>query len=451
MLRAITAYLDFTKFSGEKKRHFVTNVLIGILIALGFHYIEQTKLGESIIDTALDEIIVREAKGSSGTRGDNKDISSRLLFVDMADSGYTQCRDMRPLIQPRDRLADIIRYAYRGNASVVIIDILLEDADCCCPAADDMLRSVFDDMVRNNSKTKVIMAGRARRWGVVNNLFEYLLRDGKGMFFLGSPFISAPTTDRMNRYMVPYEVIRSGDGVQDIVLNVSPMAALLADGKGLELGVLKKEIMEYELKNRQKEDKSGKTMPIELSGGRKLYITAGRNDVFHNRIRFFVMPPNSPDDPGIGTRFIPLSRFKKIDDVMFKDKIVIIGNSDPYLGDIHQTPVGEMPGMYVIGNVLNTLLTGRQPSHTPIWANILAEMFVIIMAAYLYLHFHSVVANVIGMAIVVVILGGLSYWWFVKTGVFLNFAFAAAGMGVQSNLNALEDMIRHRGKREHRY
>ncbi len=131
MLRAITAYLDFTKFSGEKKRHFVTNVLIGILIALGFHYIEQTKLGESIIDTALDEIIVREAKGSSGTRGDNKDISSRLLFVDMADSGYKQCRDMRPLIQPRDRLADIIRYAHRGNASVVIIDVLLEDADCC--------------------------------------------------------------------------------------------------------------------------------------------------------------------------------------------------------------------------------------------------------------------------------------------------------------------------------
>lgn len=50
-----------------------------------------------------------------------------------------------------------------------------------------------------------------------------------------------------------------------------------------------------------------------------------------------------------------------------KNTLVLVGATDPALGDVVDTPLGRVPGLYVHGHVLNTLLSRNWIRETPIW------------------------------------------------------------------------------------
>jgi CHASE2 domain-containing sensor protein len=103
--------------------------------------------------------------------------------------------------------------------------------------------------------------------------------------------------------------------------------------------------------------------------------------------------------------------------------------------------VGSMPGMYIIGNAMNTILLGLQPAHPSRVLNMLIELAVIIIAAYILSRFPPVIIKVLKSVVLISVLSVISYYYFIKTGVLLNFTFAVVGMGLHDMAMSVEKVL----------
>ncbi len=66
---------------------------------------------------------------------------------------------------------------------------------------------------------------------------------------------------------------------------------------------------------------------------------------------------------------------RKADPSFFRDKIVIVGATDPIIHDEFLTPLGVFPGVTIIGNTLSMFLSGRFVTTVPAWAGHLITVF----------------------------------------------------------------------------
>jgi len=440
-MKHIFSYIDLRVFSRKKKIHFAVNISIGIIIAIFFHFLERTDWGESTINKAFDFVITREAEKSVAAmrRLDSKKnpkISDQILFVEINDETYRKWG--KPLMTPRDRLAETIIFASRGGAKVIILDVLLEERDCFHTGGDARFRKVLQDMTDRGAPVKVIFPVRIGQDRSIfkNNIFKDIIERNPN-FYTATANIAFTSTDRVVRYWIPFETVKYS-GSLTVLWNMSFLAAMICEGKETELKQIEAKITSGTFR---------KAHYFAMGHSRRIAISADREDIYHNRIRFFLIPKQTISwHPG-GNLFSTLYQIDEAKHADFKDKIVIIGNSSPEAGDTHYTPVGDLAGMFIIGNVINTISLGIQPSRTPLVLNILIEIVIIIIAAYVFLYFHSFVAQMIGPLIVFPALGIISYFYFIYTGVFLNFVFAVAGMGLHETIAKIEAFFERTGIR----
>ena len=113
--------------------------------------------------------------------------------------------------------------------------------------------------------------------------------------------------------------------------------------------------------------------------------------------------------------------------------------SDPIKQDYFKTPIGIMPGMYLIGNGYFTL-ANLQIHHEWFIIKILIEIFVIIIAAYLFLWMDSVPATVISMIMISVLLP-ISIFLFFKYNIFINLVFPIIGIILHKDIAELEEFL----------
>jgi hypothetical protein len=440
-MKRILSYIDIRGFSRKKKIHFVINISIGIIIAIFFHFLEQTDWGESTINKAFDFVITREAEKSLAAMKSldsqkNSKMSDQILFVEIDDETYRKWG--KPLITPRDRLADMISLVSQGGAKVIILDVLLEDKDCFHPGGDTILGKVLQGMKDRRDPVKVIFPVRIGQDGGIlkDNLFRDIIESNPN-FYAATANIAFTATDRLVRYWIPSEKTKGNNG--DIVLwNMSFLATILSEDKETELA---------EVESKIKNGTLLKAHYFSMRRSGRIAISTDRDDIYLNRIRFFLIPKNTITWYPGGNLFSTLYQVEEVKHADFKDKIVIIGNSSPEAGDIYPTPVGDLAGMFIIGNAINTISLGIQPSRTPWVLNILIEIVMIILAAFVFLYFHTFLAQMIGPFIVFPTLGIVSYFYFVYTGVFLNFVFAMAGMGIHETIVKIEAFFEKTGTR----
>jgi diguanylate cyclase (GGDEF)-like protein len=68
---------------------------------------------------------------------------------------------------------------------------------------------------------------------------------------------------------------------------------------------------------------------------------------------------------------------------LFKDKIVIIGNTSELHHDNHPTPLGITPGSIIITNDVLALITGNFIKFLPLWLNYLILIFICVLISYM--------------------------------------------------------------------
>lgn len=265
------------------------------------------------------------------------------------------------------------------------------------------------------------------------NLFADLIEKNQN-FYTAIPNISATATDRIIRYWIPYERSRNTDR-NHIIWNVSLLAAVLANEKINDL---------KNIENKISTQQFAEGYTIKLNNGKEIYLSTKRAELYRNRIRYLLVPRNTMTDHWEGN-LREVYTADQAKHVSFKDKIVIIGNSSPDAGDIYSTPIGNMAGMYIIGNAVNTILLGLQPAHSSIYLNMIIEVLVIVMAAYFFLYFTALLAQILVSIVLILTLGVISYYYFLHSGIFLNFMFAVVGMSFHKTISNFEEIIESKG------
>jgi hypothetical protein len=109
-----------------------------------------------------------------------------------------------------------------------------------------------------------------------------------------------------------------------------------------------------------------------------------------------------------------------------------------------------MAGLFVIGNAVNTLFIG-QVNHLGLFWVLLIELFVILFAAYLFLHLHSVAAEVLGILLMGLPLCFLTVYIFEANGTVINVIFTMLGIAAHRFVSGIEDMFSARGKKHHKH
>ena len=438
-MSSLPSFANIRKFSRKKKIQFFVNISVGIIIAVSFHFLENTDWGESTINTAFDFVIRREAEKSAATAADltiqrSARVSDRIIFLEIDDATYRKWGN--PLLTPRKKLSDLVKLASDGGAKVIILDVLLEDTDCCNPEGDTELRSVLQEMTKNRLPVRIIFPVRVGQDGVFpkRNLYEDLIVSNPNFYHATANF-SATATDRVIRYWVPFEYERFGER-DTIIWNISFLAAMLYEGKEGDMQKLASQI---------RNGAFHKARQFDLRNSATIAISPDREDIYRNRIRFLLIPKRTLPHYHEGNLFDAAYGADEAKHAAFEDKLVIIGNSSSDVGDIHPTPIGTMAGMFIIGNAINTILSGIQPSHPPILLNLLIEAFIIMLAGFLFLYFHSFLAQILGSTLLILPLVIFGYWYFLYTGVFLNFMFAVVGMSFHRIVSNIEEIIHNRG------
>jgi len=430
-------FMDIRKYSHKKRVHFFINIIVGLLIVLGTHLIQNTELGESAMNWALDFFIKYEAqKTTIKTKGE------RILYVDINDDTYE--RWGKPLLIPRDKLASIIECAYEGGAKVVVVDILLDYKDCCNPKGDEKLRKVLENIHKSKRRLKIIFPILVYQNGKTsNNIFADLITENKGAnFHYGLSYISETQKDSVTRYWVAYKVIKNNTHKPFIIWGIPLLAVALTEEEGFKkLEGLRNDIFE------------SRSFKKRLTFVKKsISIMSNIQDAYSYRIRFLQLPENLGLNR-IEAQYIKealnekeMEHMRKVFD--FKDKIIIIGNSTYEAGDIHLTPVGNMAGLFIIGNAINTLLNGLQMSPSPFLLNMVLEIIVILIAAWFFLYFTSLLAQILGTMTLLLFFGPISWLLFIKKGIFLNFVLPIIGMVLHEIIVDVEETFILKGRRE---
>jgi CHASE2 domain-containing sensor protein len=194
-------FMDIRKYSHKKRVHFFFNIIVGLLIVLGTHFIQNTELGESAMNWALDFFIKHEAQKTT-----IKNKEDKILYIDINADTYE--RWGKPLLIPRDKLAFILECAHDGGAKVVVVDILFDYKDCCNPKGDKKLRKVLEDIHKSKSSLKIVFPILVHQNGKLsNNIFSDLIAENNGAnFHYGLPYISETQKDSVTRYCIVGDV-----------------------------------------------------------------------------------------------------------------------------------------------------------------------------------------------------------------------------------------------------
>ncbi len=431
---ALRRFFDFRLFGREKRIRLLLNLLVGILTVFILGKITQSRWGEGNLNLALDFFIQSEAEGEAAKAAP----SDKIAYVDIDYDTYRGWGE--PLLTPKNHLAEIIRGAARGKAKVIVLDILLEHPDRE-PGHDEALRQAVVEAASAGLKlifpVRIGVKGDRKR-----NVLDDLIDADPGHLFRGVPYLSATPDDRIVRHWRLSSRFFPMNATQPAILWGTPfLGAVLACGREGSLGAL-----EDFLSRRGPATANNHLFNFELGTGTNLLLSRKSTDFFLQRIRFSMIPrgviPRFPEGNVQGLSVKEVEELCTDPDIaasFFQDRLVVVGNSSPDCGDIHPTPLGAMPGMFVMGNSINTILSGIQPSPSSDLVDILVELAAVVLGAFLFVHMPSVLAQLLASVVLLIVFGGFSFWYFLNHGVFFNFVFGIMGMEVLALLSDLEE------------
>jgi hypothetical protein len=127
-------------------------------------------------------------------------------------------------------------------------------------------------------------------------------------------------------------------------------------------------------------------------------------------------------------------------------RIVIIGGSFQQGRDLHQTPIGPMPGAMVVANSIASFRSHGQlqPLAWP-W-RLVAIAILGLLAALTYAHFHPLLATGITGLVLLFVVAPISFLVF-RGSVWLDFAVPLLGIQLHELIADLEDAWTLRGRR----
>jgi hypothetical protein len=422
------------KIKFYKNKFFFINIVIGLVISVTCHFIENTRFGIKNLDYIFDMFILNESvKYQANVNLDDiqQNISKDIVFIDLKYTNYKKWNF--PFITPRDVLANIISIADSAGAKIIIPDFFFDYYDYKSPANDDSLRHVLKRIV-SAKHTKIILPaiiGMDRH--LKPNIFDDLLEKYDNIYS-ALPTVVASGHDDIIRYSEDYDLyIKSTEHNETRYSKIYSIPLAIS-----------KVLKGISIKNNFVNNNTDIFSEIAEKKQPENYL-------YKKRIRFFIVPGNETDST-IRTGNIPVEQYFLIDNIIpqyLKDKIVVVGSSNPESNDNHVTPIGKIPGLYILGNAINTEIMQLYPKEVSLFTKYFVEILVIIIASYLFLVFHELVARILTSIILLILLGGINYYIFYSYGVFINFILPVLGIGFHRIISSFEILLLFGIKKDH--
>ena len=450
-------YLDIRRFSKTNKYYFLFNIVLGLGTLLFFVLTRDNPVQQSLINMLFDEVIEwRTGLFEFGRKSDAEIAAEDVVILSFDDSDMKSWR--YPTLTPRNKIADMIRFAYEGGASVIVLDMELSESDYS-PAGkflgdskimtgQERDKELFNllEQIKNddNSNTRVVISGDIYSDKTLKDNDFTKVIDNKKIYAASTRVSASRGNDRMVRFWQPYiEVTEEYDDVQarEVLWSFQIMTLALTEGGEDELSRLSQDILFGNDEKFTMHCKSGRDFVLyrekQSSSG---LIFRNTQSLQYNRIQY-VFTPFSLEKRIRAIDKNNIGHWGDHDYLDFTNKIVVIGREDKECNDIVATPIGRMPGLYVHGNAIATILGKTQPHISPLWKYLLIEVILIIVTAYIFIYRqHSGAKRIVSIMTVVCAACVYIYFWLTNEFVYLTCSFGS--LGVYNFVSRMEEFFK---------
>ena len=414
-------------------RRVAINVVIGLTIEAALILGHETRFGTTLETVSLDWMI----RMYSGTSPVADRPVLPFTIIDIDETTYRAWGE--PVLLPRDRLRGLIEFSDARDPALIVVDI---DLSRPTDAADGRLLEYLRARDRRPDGGRALaplvfvrtfqepIAGDPVRRARASILDA--VRDVPGLH-IGAPLFELDPDFVVRRWRLWEATCGNAHG--DVVLSVQLLTAGLGVSGGAGPSPARSPspaVGAYACRHRVSRSVGHAASPPELRLGD---VTVHVNGTGLERRILYTVPwrlkPNQARPPmRRGDRALPLvielsaslvvARTQEVADEAVHGRVVIIGGSYRDGRDIYATPLGAMPGTFVLLNAVHSLLQYGELRPPPTWAKLLVFVAVLVLTSVIFAVLHSlfallVVAVVIGVGIV-----PLSFWLF-RAGVWLEF------------------------------
>ena len=475
--------LQWWRGLSDRQRDFALNIMIGSLISLLL-----TPIETNVVVSALrDKMFTWQISQFAGT-----DLGASLAFVDIDDQTHVSSWGS-PYYTPRDKLCRLVDYSARAGARVIVVDIDLSapgraqrDALSCDsttnknvlakPQAngDDVLAKYLRNYdvrcpeagAREGCPPIILTRGvRTSRTDMLPNgtpahepqpsFLDPIGRDSNFVAFGTAIFyVDADSMVRGWRLWEPVCEVSQGHALpsaemlavaayngKDIVklqraLDVGLAPRCLRAG---EQSAVAQAVTAQMPRGRFTIDVG---YPLELSTSdleRRFFYRFGWAPEGSARQKggrlAVIVPAWEISDVDPGQRFNP---------ALLRGKIVVIGGTYADNPDVHQTPLGEMPGTVVLLNAINALLHDDHIRETPWYLRYDIDAFLTILVSmmYFYLPHRTAMVSASLLILTLAVTGG---YILLNRGFYFDPILPILGIQVHEFIGGIESWLRRAG------
>jgi CHASE2 domain-containing sensor protein len=420
-------------------REVLVNLALGLGIAALLFAIRDLPRFKDVEDASLDWFIqIRQADVAEG--------APAFAIIDVDERTYRATG--QPYYTHRGNLLKLIEFALSGEPKAVIVDF-----DLSRPGAEADEEAALAEFIRTYRGPVPIIAIQP----VIRSLEDpgaprihrpVALREltrGNPHIYWGSALVTVDDDFTVRRWRV-WEKSCTPDGRPEVLIPIQIIAALL-----IEFGAPVHDRLEA---YRQK---ILETLPFacdgsEQVGSRRVRDTidvAGRQVLIQpswteSRI-FYTFPWGAASgDTFVNTRHLVIrpalpilqAQSGSVANDWLKGRLVVISGSYDEGGDVHRTPLGEMPGSLVIVNSTYSLMARGQVIEPPLWQSLIFHAVAILLMSILFARFNSFWGMVFSGAIVIIAVLPLTFYGY-NHGIWVNFTLPLTAVWWQRIIRGL--------------
>jgi CHASE2 domain-containing sensor protein len=459
----------------KERRHFLFNMLLGLIITTVLYFLHHTAVLEETESAAVDWMMGIYKGIEPGER------TLPLGAIDIDDETYEEWE--APLYIPRDKLAQLMEFVLQSEPRMLLVDVDLASRGHNKEFDQEVLDWLngyhdrcWDKPLLDPSCPPIAFAASLRQsdsglWEQRDSHLNSLVEASKHIFW-ASPLFDKDPDGVIRHWRIWEPVCRNGKpaalpSFQLLAANLLTNEKDIIETNDSYLrSLISKEHRLKTCKITSDNDSNKNCKFVLWSKGpkkiRKLDLSLDRvaRRSVARRIHYIV--PWQADNDGIGgsptaiptvTTLENQQRFlltwltarafknsithmdgddRKLSNGMkdrVKDRVVIIGGSFREGRDLHETPMGEMPGALILMNALHSLLQYGEYAEPMSFFYIPIEVALIVMMSILFTMLNPFWAKLASAGIIVVALLPASVYLFGR-GVWLDFALPLLAVSI---------------------
>lgn len=409
-------------------RHLLGNLVVGLVITLLLLPIHHTDTFRWIEDVGIDWVM----QMLRGTTPANKTTPS-FVVLDIDEATYRHWEE--PLITPRDKLLRLISMATNNQAKVVMVDIELNYLTDRSKSLDhpnnQADKALFDFIARYDATchqpcpyiflTRVTRSSLALAKSLyreqVPSFLEPVVTKSRYIYWASTLFDLEH--DQVLRRWHLWQAT-CNDQAGEVLPSMQLLAKAVSDNPTQGVSQLLEDL---------KKSKPNCTAEVQSDTPESHAEEARLKRRILYRIPWHLQPGESlpkmangkPLLETLSVQKVTEGEIKPIAESFFKERMVIIGGSYEGSRDIYATPLGKMPGTWVLVNATHSLLQHGELTPPHEWVKWLTEAILIVIMSLAFVYFKSFYGMLVSGIVIIIGMIPVTFWLF-EYGVWLDFA-----------------------------